>query len=282
MMLSLTKGYLCPTTPFNGEVHSVFRRSMNIKTDLVDTPWVSLLDTRLPATPTAYQCDFESIGALTNKIKVGDSLFMRGGMIRLKSAVNLEINTLTARKWQQAPALLTINHYRIKNNVGMTEALLGKYISSKEKLTIHSAAEYIQHLGLILPNCIYTHSDKLAKNIGHGKGLTPSGDDFLIGVLAVLSSLTTVHPQAETLFNQIKTAIQLNINKTNEISAHYLTLALCHHFSHPVQWLIHDLFTATDASTLNHRVMANLNIGASSGADTLAGIVYCLNNVLLN
>lgn len=207
---------------------------MNITTDLVEIPLVSLLDKALPETPTGYQCNFKSTGELTAKVKMGDKVFMRGGIIRLQSTSSLEVNTLTATEWLRAPSLLRFNSNRIKKNIFITEGLLNKYISIKEETVIYSVNEYIESLDFILPNSIYSSPEKLAKNIGCGKGLTPSGDDFLIGILAVLSSITEMHPKAMILYQSLRTAIQININKTNDISAHYLKLALSCHFSHPV------------------------------------------------
>lgn len=278
-MLALTKGYLCPTMSFNGRVHSVFRRSVNVTTDLIGTPWVSLLDSTLPATPTAYQCHFESLGDLIAKVNVGDEVFMRGGIIRIKSSVMLAVNTLTATEWQQVPPVLLFDSEKVRNNLIITEKILSEHLSKKEKIEIGSVDEYIAYLGLTLPNCIYHSSKELVKNIGFGKGLTPSGDDFLIGVMAVLSSLIDINPKAGIIHQNMQSAIRLNMDKTNDISAHYLSLALSRHFSYPVQWLVYYLLTQKEVSVINTAVVTNLSIGASSGADTIAGILYFLNEL---
>ncbi|SFU04906.1 hypothetical protein SAMN04487956_1801, partial [Halomonas saccharevitans] len=55
MIIAQSCGYLCPRQSFDGQVHSVFERSVNIVTGLRATPWLSILDTSLPATPTAFQ-----------------------------------------------------------------------------------------------------------------------------------------------------------------------------------------------------------------------------------
>ncbi|MGF1703469.1 DUF2877 domain-containing protein [Photobacterium makurazakiensis] len=282
MILALTMGYLCPDQPFNGIVHSVFRRSVNITTDLKETPWVSLLDDTLPATPTAYQCNFRSQKDLTTIINVGDKVFMRGGVIRICSSSAQAINTLAATNWSQAPPLSLINKKRIKNNILIAEEILTKHVSEKEKQPLHSVCKYIQHLGLITPICIYSFPEQITENIGYGKGLTPSGDDFLLGVLAVLSGLSQIHLEAATAYQRFQLHVPQNISKTTDISAHYLSLALSRHFSKPVQWLVYYLFTATDRPTMEAAITTNLNIGSSSGADTIAGIVYCINELLLS
>ncbi|MGR5063922.1 DUF2877 domain-containing protein [Photobacterium sp. DNB22_13_2] len=282
MIFALTKGYLCPTQPFNGTVHSVFRRSVNIITDHTETPWVSLLDDSLPATPTAYQCDLGSQKDLTIQVNKGDKVFMRGGVIRFSSPSSLTINTSSATNWPQAPPLLNIDIKSVKNNILIAESVLTKHVSEKEIQPLCSVDEYIKHLGLITPSCIHSFPETLVENIGDGRGLTPSGDDFLIGVMAVLASIQRLNPAADLAYQRLQQLVPQGITKTTDISAHYLSLALSRHFSKPVQWLIYHLFTATDRRIIEATITANLNIGSSSGADTVAGIMYCIKKLLLS
>lgn len=282
MILALTKGYLCPTLSFNGKVHSVFKRSVNIATDQKETPLVSLLDDTLPETPTAYQCNWGTQKNLMAMVNVGDAVFMRGGIIRFSSPSSLAINTLAATNWSQAPPLPQINRERVKDNILVAEKVLAKHISKNEIQPLSSVDEYIYHLGLITPKCINSFPETLVKNIGYGIGLTPSGDDFLIGVMAVLASIQKLNPAAGEAFQCLQKQIPQGIAKTTDISAHYLSLALSQHFSKPVQWLIYYLFTATEIPTIEATITTNLNIGSSSGADTVAGIVYCIKKLLLS
>ncbi|WP_166645409.1 DUF2877 domain-containing protein [Photobacterium lutimaris] len=213
---------------------------------------------------------------------MGDTVFMRGEIIRLKPPSRLAINTVVATNWQQAPPLPFINKKRVWHNILIAERIFAEYISEKEKQPFISISEYIQYLGLNTPRCIYSLPEQLVENIGRGKGLTPSGDDFLLGVLAVLSYVREAHPDAATTYQRFQIQVPRDISKTTDISAHYLTLALSQHFSKPVQWLVYYLFTATDRLTIETAITTNLLIGSSSGADTIAGIVYCINKLLLS
>lgn len=280
-MIALTKGYLCPSQPFNGKVHSVFRRAINITTDLTSEPWVSLLGQALPATPTAFQCDFGAHGDLTALVKAGDVVFMRGGVIRLPAAA-LVVNTSAAKDWPQTEPIMLLNQALIQRNFGLAEAGLSQHCVAPQQQRIRSAHEYIQHLGLTTPMCLASAPEWLTNNIGYGKGLTPSGDDFLLGVLAVLSSVYEIYPKAADIFQRIALQVQQQLGKTTDISAHYLSLALSRHFSQPVQWLVYYLLTTQDESTIAIAMAKNLSIGASSGADTIAGILYCITQLLLS
>ena len=107
-------------------------------------------------------------------------------------------------------------------------------------------------------------AQKLSELIGLGIGLTPSGDDFLCGVLAGL------HIQGKE-FSEfaycLRDYIQKNLNRTNKISAAFLSCAVEGHFSHAVNELWNNP-SSEQISEMFHR------IGHSSGMDTLCGIYF--------
>ncbi|MDB1125449.1 DUF2877 domain-containing protein [Vibrio algarum] len=279
MVVALSKGYLCPSKSLNGKVHSVFSRSVNIITDCKETPWISLLDISLPATPTAFQYSLSASVDLRAHLYRNDPVFIRGGVIRFPSFLSLSINTLTATNWKRAPILKKFSHCNVINNLRTAEKELLNFVSKNKKTPINSIDEYLQLLHIKVPNCIHDNPELLITNIGKGEGLTPSGDDFLIGVLAVLSGLKQCIPETDIIFKRLQVASIL-LSTTTDISAHYLELALAQHFSEPVQWLVYRLFNVTKEADIQVCMSININIGASSGADTAAGIIYCINKLL--
>ena len=109
----------------------------------------------------------------------------------------------------------------------------------------------------------------LSSLIGLGIGLTPSGDDFLCGVLAgfIFDNLGK-HLFVELLKKQIQNSLQ----NTNDISRAFLSCALEDNFSNIVLNL--GKYKSSD------EIYDNFNkIGHSSGIDTLCGIYYCLNTI---
>nr|WP_314463524.1 DUF2877 domain-containing protein [uncultured Clostridium sp.] len=107
-------------------------------------------------------------------------------------------------------------------------------------------------------------TEELVSLIGLGVGLTPSGDDFLCGVLAGLI-LTGNSDQPFT--SVLKERIGANLNKTNDISRTFLQCALSSHFSKPIKDLV---FPASPED-----ILASFEaVGHSSGIDSLCGIYY--------
>lgn len=112
-------------------------------------------------------------------------------------------------------------------------------------------------------------ADVLVSLIGLGIGLTPSGDDFLCGVLAgIIFADKSGHPFTHIL----KEAIGRHLNNTNDISRAFLDCALKSHFSKPVK----ELPFKESAGEILSSFEA---IGHSSGIDTLCGIYYILTHL---
>ena len=109
-------------------------------------------------------------------------------------------------------------------------------------------------------------SRQLCRLIGLGIGLTPSGDDFLTGVLA---GLRLRGLEESPLFAALAEQIRHALSRTNDISRAFLVCALEGHFSQAVLSLKNE----ADPALLRQRFAA---IGHSSGMDTAAGILYCL------
>lgn len=112
-------------------------------------------------------------------------------------------------------------------------------------------------------------ANTLSSLIGLGIGLTPSGDDFLCGVLAgcIFDSL-----EKHSFVKLLKKQIQNNLQNTNYISRAFLSCALNDNFSTPVLNLPY--FKSSDEVYDNFK-----KIGHSSGIDTLCGIYYSLNTI---
>lgn len=106
---------------------------------------------------------------------------------------------------------------------------------------------------------------------GLGIGLTPSGDDFLCGLLAgLLASGAWEHPLRRAL------AERISLSRTTRLSAAFLECALQGQFSEAVI----RFFRLTPFSSVPERLAlggAFRAIGHTSGFDTLFGILYALS-----
>jgi hypothetical protein len=113
---------------------------------------------------------------------------------------------------------------------------------------------------------IYEHGSRL---IGLGPGLTPSGDDYVLGVA---TACTLLGPRAHVARAAMARVIDDGADRTNDISH----AALAHAARGRVRQSLVDLATALadgDRSTTAFRADRVLAIGATSGTDILAGLL---------
>ena len=105
--------------------------------------------------------------------------------------------------------------------------------------------------------------------IGLGEGLTPSGDDCLVGLLAVLHvtgslSCHTGSPAREQFYECVRLG-------TSQLSGEFLRCAFEGHFAEPLVLLVRALCAlATDAWPAHAATLAA--VGHSSGVDAMVGI----------
>lgn len=102
--------------------------------------------------------------------------------------------------------------------------------------------------------------------VGFGEGLTPAGDDCVVGALAAVQRLSpawlsTNAAQADRLVEAART-------RTTDLARDFLLEALDGRFAEPVL----DLLTALSDDRAEDAARRLLSMGATSGADTLCGI----------
>lgn len=110
--------------------------------------------------------------------------------------------------------------------------------------------------------------------IGRGLGLTPSGDDFTVGLLAVHH----VSPFLSTVFLK-GLADYLKEDVTTDVSKAYINAALSGYFSLQVDQVM-TAFAYEEPERLHQAVRQLGEMGHTSGYDTLMGIVLGLQQVV--
>ncbi|MGC6176270.1 DUF2877 domain-containing protein [Lacrimispora sp. 38-1] len=112
---------------------------------------------------------------------------------------------------------------------------------------------------------------EIIRLIGLGKGLTPSGDDFLCGVLAGLTCFSGM-PEADGMLYYLRKYIADAVKETNDISGAFLKCAVDGYYSEAIIKL---------PEQTDEKKIADLfsDIGHSSGADTLCGIYFIVETL---
>jgi len=116
----------------------------------------------------------------------------------------------------------------------------------------------------VLTGIAYNDVDAL---IGRGPGLTPSGDDFLAGVLYSLHFL-----KCGSLLEPLSGKVNNLLYRTTRLSRHFLKYALAGKWGQTEQDVLFALLTDCGGD-LNKAVNNLLAVGSSSGADELSGMI---------
>jgi hypothetical protein len=106
--------------------------------------------------------------------------------------------------------------------------------------------------------------------IGLGPGVTPSGDDILIGFLAGLWSLAGRHAKRHAFLRTFGEGILQIAHRTNEISRTYLYHAARGQFASTLSTLVETIGNGGDVEPA---VQDAMHVGHSSGMDSVTGLL---------
>ena len=104
--------------------------------------------------------------------------------------------------------------------------------------------------------------------IGLGGGLTPSGDDCLVGMLLAFAAAGQ-----DERFARLAAGVEKAAVRTNDISRAHLLCACRREFGEALHRLLQ---AAQEAQPLREPIAAALRVGHSSGLDTLNGLAFGL------
>ena len=267
----------------SGTVHSVYKKTINIR---LGQHLLALQSTASPLSPISLITDMEGQSMDQLPIRPGQPVNVLGDRIEIVMPDSASAECSSSFLYrpeeicesQLVSPLPGFSHAKLyarlrsvlsTSDTGGFCLLSDSYKSSAEPfdLILETARKRMSSCMLLLEQGQYQEAaSTLAGLLGLGIGLTPSGDDFLCGVLAgLLLRNQCSHPFALELGCQIRSRL---VN-TNEISRAFLNCALVSHFSRAV-------ISLTLLPPFEDILKSFSEIGHSSGMDTLSGIVYAL------
>lgn len=229
-------------------VHSVFENGINIMMN--DRPvFLGVQDG-----PSSLCIDAQYIPVITN-CTVGDKVKYKNSILYFDK-IGLELDISNSK----------VTQYHISKQKIMS------YMSEKFVKTV-IGYDFITGLDLSTNDLIddmvsrfaYDELKYLNYLLGRGRGLTPSGDDFILGMIAYHQ----VHPYlSDEFFTELNERLTLNV--TTDISANYLNDAISGLFSRSIINLFESL---QEGRNFVARIYEISMFGHSSGVDMLSGIV---------
>ncbi|BDF04462.1 DUF2877 domain-containing protein [[Clostridium] hylemonae] len=266
----------------SGIVHSVYNKTINIQTE---GQLLALQSAASPLSPVSLVTNLEQEDLASPVIRPGQPVRLSGEAVEISSSGQLSVFTyrpvhiyrsglVPIPSGSSSAALYSQVRMAVKGSDNSGFCLLfssAPRTAAPNDLMLSAAGKRMSRCRILFREKEYSEAaGVLAGLIGLGIGLTPSGDDFLCGILAALTLCgQDAHPFARAL------AIQLEgrLSDTNDISRTFLHCALQNQFSQAVCSLPH--LPPADEILRNFSA-----VGHSSGTDTLCGILYALDLLL--
>lgn len=264
-----------------GKVHSIYRRTINLQ---FGDCLLSLQSNGSPLSPISLITELDQTGMAALMLEVGQPVastahciytisskypcsfsFMEAQIIdlKLRPPVQPLSHSLMAKALSLSPNFGFCSLFS-----GKKSALSAPKPSSNQELVLSAAHLRIERCTHYFKAGAYElAAQELTLLLGLGIGLTPSGDDFLCGVLAGLTlGGHSRHPFSLALQNILSD----HLSDTNDISRAFLICALQSQYSQAV-------ISLPSASSPKDILDSFTSIGHSSGIDTLCGIYYAIS-----
>lgn len=241
-------------------IHSIFKRVVNIST----TSGLISVVNRSIGKSASYIIIDQDINFLESNIKPLDIIERKDNTLILG---NLILDTSRAGIWKD---IINSDFYfkRLRidfENIRVFKASMDRYASEKSFWKrFHYDRDISERIKKLMGNKPYEGVRGL---IGLGPGLTPSGDDVLLGFLSIVNTCDSFDSERE-VFNK---EILCSLKYTSDISAYFLKMAVQNHYHEYVQNVICSMVQGPP-ECVAIGVRRLLSIGATSGADIALGM----------
>ncbi|HKP55314.1 MAG TPA: DUF2877 domain-containing protein [Polyangiales bacterium] len=232
----------------HGAVHSCFDRAINLS---IEGELWTVLGVGQPEAPFGVGlavCDqLADLG-----VQAGDRVFVRAGYLRLGPRI---VDCRSARHW-------TLERWGMP--VGDLAARLCHVERVAEQRAWAGSASLAAQLAAALRGSDADLERALRRSVGRGPGLTPSGDDVLVGMLAVLTATGSADAA------RLAGALAPLLRTTPDISRHLLLQAARGQPGRAIHMLGKALCEGAEHEPALDAVLAT---GSTSGADASLGLV---------
>jgi hypothetical protein len=276
-LVALSAGPEAPRNRFNGVIHSVFEQACNIRID--DGRLLALLAPSLANVPHGARIAAPAGFGFARHVTLGAPVGCRADVLRM---AGLSIDLATAKPWQAEPAAaVDLSAPEVARAWRTAWQMLRQRRArwDGEQLALLSRA--VDRRGLCLARAARQLRIDQARRathglIGCGPGLTPSGDDLIVGFLAGLWSTAGDDPAQRRFRHALCAAVAAAAARTGDISRVYLAQATRGRFAEPLATLAARIGAGAPAFEIERLSAAALRVGHSSGGDGVLGLLLGL------
>jgi len=273
---ALSTGSRMATGHFTGSVHSVFGRACNISLD--GGGMLTLLAAEFGNVPHGARLDTPPGFKFDRALHAGERLGCRGGIARFTRA-RLAVRLSGAKRWHAELDDLDVDlgQPRVANAWRLTEIATEQHV----KAQVRSGLDLPDVRRKALADAVSALHLRQAETaimrlVGCGPGLTPAGDDLLVGFLAGLRATAGRRPDRLAYLAGINAIVRNAAAGTNPISRTYLEHASDGSFAEPLARLAICIAEGAAQAEVETAAQAALAVGATSGADGVHGLLDAL------
>ena len=192
---AISAGVAVPTDRFAGVVHSVFRQACNIRTDRGDL--LALLAPQLGNAPHGVRIELPPGLAFSDHLRPGQRVGCRAAVLRV-AGTGFAVDLAGAERWRSELETLATDLRRAEVALA-SQAAWQALARHRRRLGQNPLTEAVGARGLALARasralCAPEAAAAIRRLIGCGPGLTPAGDDLIVGFLAGLWSTRSDDP----------------------------------------------------------------------------------------
>ncbi|MCE4043207.1 DUF2877 domain-containing protein [Lysinibacillus fusiformis] len=264
-------------TEFTGTVHSVFRHALNIRSTANDEIF-TLATKAMDNAPNSLVIDLDTLDNL--HIIQNDPVRIKHHQLLIEDKLTIALETAT--HWQCHLPIFPSDMATLKQNIVQVKQFIDIYgksggmkrsdspVSAFEAETSRLLKERTALLHEELCNRRFNNFQQYVLDlVGLGPGLTPSGDDFIVGLLTIIhleqSPCSIYQPLCESVIKWMKPL-------TNEISYTTLNKAAYGQVRESIHALVSAMLSGTEGEAIE-ALKKVLAIGSSSGTDIALGLI---------
>ncbi|GAA0360756.1 hypothetical protein GCM10008932_11740 [Alkalibacterium iburiense] len=273
------------TVNLTGEIISIFDKVINIELVYPSCLVAIAIDSVISSPYMMKTKEHKGFSDLNKKINIGDSVCFNEN-----NSATIDIFTLDysyADTWDSSINITPSDKNMIRNkynhlknylsDFGKTGGILTAFLMIEEDNYQITPRIYDSYFKLLLDQLEQKMTfDNLQQFIGLGVGLTPSGDDFITGLLSVLYCYAKNQSKVGELFHSLK---KFNFrNKTTHVGYYMISNVL----TGEINTVLRDyIILEIDNKRRNEKLIDSiLNIGSTSGTDMLVGVCFGLKYLI--
>jgi hypothetical protein len=291
---ALSSGVEVPTMCFSGVIHSIFHQACNVS--LGSDALLTLVSSEKGNLSQGIRLETPLKFTFLNQLRVGQTVACRGGILRI-SGSELSIDLRTASPWHidlkglrvdlhqcdtaQAWAVAWLELWKYRRGHGTSAMTMATPGSRRSPVTSAGIKIFVERVVQTVPALIDATSNlqvdatitAIGPLIGLGPGLTPSGDDFIVGYLAGLWSTVGSDSSRLRFMSSLGAWLSRAVAGTNVISRTYIKSAVNGNVSEPIATLAQRLGQGKTMDSVREATRIALQVGDTSGTDGVQGLL---------